>query len=104
MGGGACAQRAQKRTQTLMQWAILYVPKQCEADVTACKLHVNFHGCSSTEWASRRQWASELDLNEYAESNDMIIMYPQAKGNVNGAGVGCWNWVSYDDDPLFDTR
>ena len=77
MGGGACAQRAQKRTQTLMQWAILYVPKQCEADVTACKLHVNFHGCSSTKWASRRQWASELDLNEYAESNDMIIMYPQ---------------------------
>ena len=18
--------------------------------------------------------------------------------------MGCWNWVSYDDDPLFDTR
>ena len=31
---------------------------------------------------------------------------PQAKGDPRnkGAGAGCWNWMSYDDDPLFDTR
>ena len=27
----------------------------------------------------------------------------QAAGSVS-SGVGCWNWASYEDDPLFDTQ
>jgi len=92
------------RAQTLMQWAILYVPPQCKADVSVCSVHVNFHGCIDLEWAHRRAWSNHLSLNEYAQANDIIVLYPQAKGTYEGAGVGCWNWVSYDDDPLFDTR
>ena len=44
-----------------------------------------------------------IGLNEWAEANEMIVVYPQAAGSAS-AGEGCWNWASYDDDPLFDTK
>ena len=34
---------------------------------------------------------------------DIIILYPQASGDLT-TGVGCWNWDAYNDDPLFDTK
>jgi len=92
------------RKQTLMHWAILYVPRQCEADVSRCSVHVNFHGCMQTSWKPRRDWVRRLDLNEYAEANDVIVVYPQAKGNADGQGVGCWNWYDYTVDKWFDTQ
>ena len=44
-----------------------------------------------------------IGLNEWAEANEIVVVYPQAAGSAS-AGEGCWNWASYDDDPLFDTR
>ena len=28
----------------------------------------------------------------------------QARGDSAVGGAGCWNWVSYEDDPHFDTQ
>ena len=88
---------------TVMQWAIAYVPEACEARPSRCKLHVNYHGCIPPEWRGRLQWVRHLDLNEYAEANAIVVLYPQAQGSPQ-SGVGCWNWESYKDDPDFDTR
>ena len=44
-----------------------------------------------------------IQLNEYAEANDVVVVYPQAAGSRD-IGEGCFNWASYEDDPLFDTR
>lgn len=44
-----------------------------------------------------------IQINEYAESNDLVVVYPQAAGSQD-LGEGCFNWASYEDDPLFDTR
>lgn len=46
---------------------------------------------------------NHLDLNEYGEANDIIILYPQASGS-KATGNGCWNWGFQQDDTLFDTR
>ena len=43
-----------------------------------------------------------IDLNEYAESNDLVVVYPQAAGN-NATGTGCWDWFDAGDAD-FDTR
>jgi len=88
---------------TLMKYAIAYVPPRCEADVRRCKLHVNYHGCDDLNWKNRLRWVKHLDLLEYAQSNDLVVLFPQARGD-NAVGVGCWNWVSYEDDPYFDTQ
>lgn len=43
-----------------------------------------------------------IDLNEYAEANDLVVVYPQAAGN-NATGTGCWDWFDAGDSD-FDTR
>ena len=63
---------------TLMKWAVVYVPSKCEGDVTRCQLHVNYHGCTNLKWSSRLTWVRHLDLIEYGEANDVVIVFPQA--------------------------
>ena len=91
------------RQPTLMRWAIAYVPSGCSAEPSKCRLHVNYHGCTGVKWAKRLSWVRNLDLNEYAEANDIVVLYPQARGS-KAVGTGCWNWVSYKNDPQFDTK
>jgi len=88
---------------TVMEWMIAYVPKSCEASPSSCKLHVNYHGCVTPTWRGRILWTQSIDLNEYAESNGMVVLYPQAQGSER-SGEGCWNWEAYGDDANFDTR
>merc|ERR1712129_319373 len=88
----------------LEKWAVLYVPTGCRQNPGACYIHVHYHGCfASRKWGKRRMWMNHLDLNEYGEANNIIILYPQAKGS-QAAGDGCWNWGFPQDDTLFDTR
>lgn len=88
---------------TLLEWALVYVPHACSAVPSSCRIHINYHGCSYNRWYDRLLWAKNIDLNEYAEANGLVIVYPQAGGS-DSIGEGCWNWASYADDPLFDTR
>lgn len=97
---------------TMLRWAPAYVPAACVglAQVDKCRVHVNYHGCTSKPlnstdagWYERLIWVQSIDLNQYAEANDIIVIYPQAAGSVD-IGEGCFNWASYEDDPLFDTR
>jgi hypothetical protein len=101
----------------MLKWAIVYAPHRCRGNVSACRVHVNYHGCMNKDWPGRSLWTTSLDLNEYAEvprarvdaqrcrlltckrhdcgwqANDMIVLYPQSAGSKN-AGKGCWNWDS----------
>mmetsp|Transcript_4777 Transcript_4777/g.10319 ORF Transcript_4777/g.10319 Transcript_4777/m.10319 type:complete len:99 (-) Transcript_4777:221-517(-) len=47
--------------------------------------------------------APSFGSNTYAEANSIVAVYPQSAGSTD-LGEGCWNWASYEDDPLFDTR
>ena len=88
---------------TLLRWGLAYVPAACEGPASArCRVHVNYHGCTKNSWPERLVWARSIHLNEYAEANALLVVYPQAAGSVS-SGEGCFNWASYEDDPLFDT-
>ena len=87
----------------MMQWGLVYVPTACESNPFKCRIHVNYHGCQYRDYWRRRKWALLIDLNEYGEANDIVIVYPQASGDKAG-GIGCWNWGGWGDDPKFDTR
>mmetsp|Transcript_73538 Transcript_73538/g.239325 ORF Transcript_73538/g.239325 Transcript_73538/m.239325 type:complete len:211 (-) Transcript_73538:71-703(-) len=84
-------------------WAIAYVPTGCLASLHGCRVHVDYHGCIADQWPQRLMWVQNLDLNEYGEANNIVILYPQAKGDSR-TGTGCWNWGFPKDDTLFDTK
>jgi len=86
-------------------WALAYVPDKCRAAPVHCKVHINYHGCIDNDWTYRSRYITELDVNAYAESNEIIVIYPQSHGTAN-TGLGCWNWGAggEKDDPEFDTR
>jgi len=77
----------------------LYVPKSCSAG-QACRLHVSFHGCKQYAAAVGDAYARGTGINEYADSNQLVVLYPQtdksamAPFNPNG----CWDWWGYSGE------
>lgn len=55
---------------------ILYVPANC-ANGQSCKLHVFLHGSNSNYQTRGINTAYYLDKNAWADTNNIIVMYPQ---------------------------
>lgn len=83
----------------LAQTGYLYVPKSC-SEGQECQLHVSFHGCKQYAGAVGDAYAKGTGLNEYADTNHLVILYPQtdksamAPFNPNG----CWDWWGYSGE------
>ena len=75
--------------------------RSCRAG-RGCRLHVHYHGCMKPG-EPRKRWSNSIQLNEYAEANGVVVLYPQDKGDAR-SGRGCWNWSAKRDDKNFDTR
>jgi hypothetical protein len=95
----------------------VFVPESCRSD-KPCRLHVALHGCR--QFASYRYvrkgefvtfgstFAEHAGYNEWAETNDIIVLYPQAQRSPQSAWDvfdafgrnpnGCWDWWGYEDD------
>lgn len=62
----------------------LYLPKACEDGRTVCRLHIAFHGCmqSAADMArvtgQRDYFARHAGVNEWADANRIVVLYPQA--------------------------
>lgn len=77
----------------------VYVPASCAAG-KECRLHVSFHGCNQGFTKVGDQFFRRTGLNEWADTNNIIVLYPQAVPNVTATQVnnqGCWDWWGYDD-------
>jgi len=66
-------------TTGLADTAYYYVPSGCNANKTSCDLHVAFHGCMQDPANIQDKYYSKTGYNEWAEANNIIILYPQAK-------------------------
>lgn len=90
-------------------WA--YVPAAC-AQGDQCRLHVAFHGCKQypgASFASGPQgkmgdtFVKNAGYNQWADTNKIIVLYPQANALNIGTRLprtnpnGCWDWWGYDD-------
>lgn len=56
----------------------IYVPTACQSGTT-CSLHVVLHGCEQTEADIGTEFAENIGMNEYAEANNIIMLYPFVK-------------------------
>jgi len=81
----------------------LYVPAACAAGET-CGLHVALHGCRQNVDAIGDLFVTRAGYNEWAESNRLVVLYPQTRaldGLLPGWGDnprGCWDWWGYSGD------
>ena len=70
-----------------------YVPASCAAG-KSCVLMVALHGCKQGYGAVGTAFIDRANLNQYADTNNMIVLYPQAIAtSVNPNG--CWDWWGY---------
>ncbi len=90
----------------------VYVPERCAQGTTACRLHVALHGCRQGEDKIGMTFVQHSGYNEWAEANDIIVLYPQAQtidfatparppfpprhcDNLSINPRGCWDWWGY---------
>lgn len=73
----------------------LYVPSGCRQSKNQhCRLHIAFHGCVQGPEYAQDIFPKSIGLNEWAETNNIVILYPSAKtGGINLKG--CWDWFGY---------
>jgi hypothetical protein len=68
-----------------------------------CSIHVHYHPCGGSIRDVGLSYMLENALPAYAESNDMVILYPQSGSVKNPAGGGCFYWYGAVGED-FDTR
>jgi poly(3-hydroxybutyrate) depolymerase len=90
----------------------VYVPRACESE--RCRIHVAFHGCRQSAEAIGEQFVREAGYNRWADSNRLIVLYPQTIARY-GWGFqsghasfvynprGCWDWWGYTG-PAYHTK
>lgn len=102
---------------SMSDFAYAYVPKAV-AEGAPCRVHIAMHGCkqgynyinyvngrpdsrNSAPYGNR--YFTTTGYNQIADSNNLIILYPQAQGVDNGDVQnpdGCWDWWGYTgEDP-----
>lgn len=86
------------KSTSLADNGYIYVPTSC-ANGTTCHLHVAFHGCLQTQDDIKNDYANKIGMNEWAEANNIIVLYPYAKKSYSMPSNpnGCWDWWGYTD-------
>jgi poly(3-hydroxybutyrate) depolymerase len=74
-------------------WA--FVPQSC-AQQQACRILVALHGCSASQQFIGLAFVENSGINEWADTNNIIVLYPQTIASVSPANdFGCWDWWGY---------
>ena len=80
----------------------IFIPETCKGGAEACKLHVAFHGCKQGGETAKlvpgdysgNLFSQFAGYNEWATTNQMVVLYPQVRiwnsGPTNPEG--CWDW------------
>ena len=77
----------------------VFIPPTCK-DGRQCRLHVAFHGCRQGGETDHRSghsgnlFAKFAGYNEWAQGNDIVVLYPQiqARQQLPLNPRGCWDW------------
>jgi hypothetical protein len=81
----------------------VYLPSSC-ANGAKCELLIVLHGCLQGYSMVGGALIAEANLNGYADTNNLIILYPQAIASpLVSNPEGCWDWWGYTGT-LFDSK
>jgi hypothetical protein len=79
----------------MLSLGYIYVPTSCQAQLSACNVHVAFNGCLMNLNFIGTDFVVNSGLNEWAETNNLIVIYPQADSNAQTNPQGCWDWWGF---------
>lgn len=74
--------------------AYAFVPDGCTLGRGGCHVHVAFHGCLQSIGKIGLDFVNHTGLNDYASTNGIIVLYPQAVPTLDNP-KGCWDWWGY---------
>ena len=72
----------------------VYVPSICRTQT--CRVHVVFHGCQQYAGLVGGAVYRHSGYNEWADTNRMIVLYPQTDADPDFNPKGCWDWWGLD--------
>lgn len=72
----------------------VYVPADCATGET-CRLHVALHGCQMNPDYIQDKFATLAGYNEWAETNRIIVLYPQSDKVSGSNPYACWDWFGF---------
>jgi poly(3-hydroxybutyrate) depolymerase len=76
----------------------LYVPPACDQNGgQRCRLHVVFHGCLQNADTIGDQFVRHTGYIAWADTNRIVVLYPQAAAVPLANPNACWDWFNYDD-------
>ncbi|ARV61053.1 hypothetical protein BZZ01_22695 [Nostocales cyanobacterium HT-58-2] len=75
----------------------VYVPQAC-ANGEPCRLHIALHGCKQSYEAISNEYYTHTGYNQWADSNNIVVLYPQAHRMRLKNPNGCWDWWGYTND------
>lgn len=71
----------------------IYLPASCITN-SNCQVIVMYHGCHQNFDTIGKTFVEETGINEWAESNNIIVIYPQTIVTQQNLG-GCWDTWGY---------
>jgi poly(3-hydroxybutyrate) depolymerase len=93
----------------------IYVPDAC-AKGGKCRLHIVLHGCKQGQSYVPLQrpadggitygtsFVKNAGYDAWADSNDLVVLFPQAVSIPFSNPNGCWDWWGYTDAHYADKR
>ena len=73
----------------------VYVPTACQSGSQACRLHIDFHGCNQQVGKIGKTYVENSGYTPWAEANNIIVLFPQAKTEPLLNPQGCFDWWGY---------
>ena len=71
----------------------IYIPEVCKNK--ECKVHLVLHGCDQDYTETLGAVVYHTGYIEWAEANDMIVLFPQAAVSLVSNPQTCWDWWGY---------
>ncbi|AXE29442.1 poly(3-hydroxybutyrate) depolymerase [Chromobacterium phragmitis] len=71
----------------------VYIPADCRQQT--CRVHVVFHGCTQEDSRIGNRYYTSTGFNEVADSNRIVVLYPQIRTDRKRNPQGCWDFWGY---------
>jgi Esterase PHB depolymerase len=86
----------QPDTDSMDDKGFIYIPASCAAK-QRCRLHVALHGCLQSLGNIGENFVRHAGYNEWADTNHIIVLYPQIQALGIANPQACWDWWGYLD-------
>jgi hypothetical protein len=98
-GQGEFTKPKQPVDDSMNDVGFVYVPSSCAAK-EPCRLHIALHGCLQSHSNIGEDFVKHAGYNEWADTNHIIVLYPQTQPLGMTNPQACWDWWGYlDKDP-----